>query len=355
MIYDAKTNSVVNDRQHEHRYLTDNYNTVLSRLRSSANIPAQSSLNYLSEVRLKAEKVDRAEYQPFILHVEQGLMVGYNGYFLDTVNQVRIRSLLFDHSRMERGDIAGDIPSKHTFNLKGRTLSPIAANSISYYHAIAECLTKLIVCADAGLTSFDQIVIHGTEFEREVLRRLGFTGNVVSLLANSYPYLHCESLYVPSVYEPNLSIPHKVTSAINKQFMCEVSGGGRRVLILRRGPRAFVQEMELVAELRRLKFESFYLEDLSLDETLNLFGNAEIVVGVHGAGLSNIIFSRPGTMLVEIAIKSENEQTSLLFSYLSNQVGAQHFMYVARYDEATDQKHVVLDFRDFCCQVEKLL
>ena len=39
---------------------------------------------------------------------------------------------------------------------------------------------------------------------------------------------------------------------------------------------------------------------LSINETMKLFYRAKLVVGPHGAGLSNISFSRPNTTVFEV-------------------------------------------------------
>ena len=41
----------------------------------------------------------------------------------------------------------------------------------------------------------------------------------------------------------------------------------------------------------------------SLEETMMLFYRADVVIGVHGAGLANLLFSRPGTTVIEINCK----------------------------------------------------
>lgn len=42
------------------------------------------------------------------------------------------------------------------------------------------------------------------------------------------------------------------------------------------------------------------LETMSFSDQVQLFAKARIVVGIHGAGLANIVFCRPGTVLVEV-------------------------------------------------------
>ena len=40
----------------------------------------------------------------------------------------------------------------------------------------------------------------------------------------------------------------------------------------------------------------------SVDETMRLFGSARMIVGVHGAGLVNMLFMPPGSHVVELLL-----------------------------------------------------
>jgi capsular polysaccharide biosynthesis protein len=44
------------------------------------------------------------------------------------------------------------------------------------------------------------------------------------------------------------------------------------------------------------------METHRVERDRELFGRAAVVVGVHGAALTNILFARPGTAVVEIVL-----------------------------------------------------
>jgi capsular polysaccharide biosynthesis protein len=48
-------------------------------------------------------------------------------------------------------------------------------------------------------------------------------------------------------------------------------------------------------------YERVFMEDYSFDEQRALIGEAAVVAGVHGAGLTNVIFGAPGLHVIEIA------------------------------------------------------
>ena len=49
-----------------------------------------------------------------------------------------------------------------------------------------------------------------------------------------------------------------------------------------------------------LNFDIILLEELTLDEQVQLFSNARVVVGNHGAGLTNLLFCNSGVKIIEI-------------------------------------------------------
>ena len=52
--------------------------------------------------------------------------------------------------------------------------------------------------------------------------------------------------------------------------------------------------------LKEKNFDIVKLENLSFDEQIFVFSNAKIVVGAHGAGLTNLCFSKEKTKVIEI-------------------------------------------------------
>jgi capsular polysaccharide biosynthesis protein len=141
---------------------------------------------------------------------------------------------------------------------------------------------------------------------------------------------------VPSAFHSDLYLPKCAAQKINSFFIPHKTHEAfprtkQRYLILRKGRRKFKEERDLVEALQHYNFSTIYLEDYDLNGTVSLFQTAEIVVGAHGAGLVNVLFSG-NVKLVEIGV----EKSSLLFPVLASQLGFQHFLYVGSHDEEAD-------------------
>jgi hypothetical protein len=69
-------------------------------------------------------------------------------------------------------------------------------------------------------------------------------------------------------------------------------------------------------------------------EQVSRFANADVIVAVHGAGLTNLLFARPGTIVIEIFPEDFVKTTYL---WLSNRLNLRHFPLVGsrgNYDQA---------------------
>ncbi|QUS35812.1 glycosyltransferase family 61 protein [Falsirhodobacter algicola] len=86
-------------------------------------------------------------------------------------------------------------------------------------------------------------------------------------------------------------------------------GRGRRLYIQRRSRRAqrVVNEDLLLERLRPLGFEPVTFEDMSIEDQARTVAGAEFLVGVHGAGISNMLFVPNGCKVIELS----NMQTLL--------------------------------------------
>lgn len=80
------------------------------------------------------------------------------------------------------------------------------------------------------------------------------------------------------------------------------AGGPKRIFVLR-GNVKVRRELNLEAIKEALKpfgFTFLSMDGKSMQDEATLFGNADAVFAIHGSALHNVIFSRPGTKVVEI-------------------------------------------------------
>lgn len=71
--------------------------------------------------------------------------------------------------------------------------------------------------------------------------------------------------------------------------------------------RGIINEEEVIKFLKKNDFHPIQLSKLSFQEEIQLFNGKKIIVGLQGAGLSNMIWSKEGTKVIEIRSKYTNK------------------------------------------------
>lgn len=205
----------------------------------------------------------------------------------------------------------------------------------NYWHWMFDLLPRVELVERAGISLDDAyyLVNHrGHSFQLDSLAHLGIPKDRV-ILATKDVHVEAEELILPSVVNPNLntdglSYSKEAFEFLRNRFL------GKNIPRTRNRPRLFISrdrsrrrirnEASLYKRLQRYGFERIYLEDRSLVEQARLFNSAEWIIGLHGAGLSNIVFCRPGTRITEVFAP---DFIATNFWTLSEQLGFQYHCY----------------------------
>jgi capsular polysaccharide biosynthesis protein len=114
---------------------------------------------------------------------------------------------------------------------------------------------------------------------------------------------------VPVVAEYNEQVMFKLQHYFYEKLgIGSQSHPGKKIYISREkaNRRKVSNENELISMLVNKGFEVVYLEEYSLAEQVILLSEAETVVGIHGAGLTNIMFMKPTTTVIELKAKDND-------------------------------------------------
>jgi len=197
-----------------------------------------------------------------------------------------------------------------------------------YYHWMLEVLPRLGLLQESNL-DYDYLYLPFTlPYMKESLELLGVDLSTVIQPRGENLYIEADELIVPSAasafryssqfaidFLRNKFIPLAQSSFDSSQF-------SKKVFISRHenSIRRIKNEDEIFELFREQGFVRYKLEDLSILEQVSLFHNANIIVGEHGAGLTNIVFAQPGTQVIEI-FQACNRLT---YWYLSQELGLNH-------------------------------
>lgn len=167
----------------------------------------------------------------------------------------------------------------------------------NYYHWTAETLTKLRgvehICELLDIDPTLLIPNDPTSWMLESLNLLGYDEN--DLVKFSDFVVEVDRLIVPSYPGPNASDLQWLRSQM-------VSGANEETPLINRSKRIFVDRQdatrrqitnvnEVIDLLRDRGFDIIDPGNYSVPEQVEIFSNADIIIGAHGAGLTNIAYS----------------------------------------------------------------
>jgi capsular polysaccharide biosynthesis protein len=100
--------------------------------------------------------------------------------------------------------------------------------------------------------------------------------------------------------------------------------GTKRIYISRAGAphRSLSNEAQVLAMLEQRGFQSYPLGSMSLADQAALFSQAEIALGPHGAGFTNMVFAPPGAKILEL---NSNDDLPPYFRGIAQAIGLNHF------------------------------
>lgn len=187
--------------------------------------------------------------------------------------------------------------------LPGTTAVVATTLGEGYAHWLLEELPRLLMLG-SKLGGAEKLIAHATTpFARAGLALQGWRGEVIEPKRHSH--FQCEQLVVPGLAaaegRPTPAVVARLEEFVAPWDDDASTWGGRLYLTRDRAERRRVaNEAELWPELERRGFARVRLEELTWREQIAALRGARVVVAPHGAGLANIAFCRPGTVVLEL-------------------------------------------------------
>lgn len=192
-------------------------------------------------------------------------------------------------------------------------------DNIGYYHWIFENLPRLKLL-EGVIDEIDYLIVpyNLKRFHLETLNLLGFPEEKLLKIKDG-DHLLCENLFVPSL----LTISKWSCEFLRESLIPDDVAEPHRLIYISRKDaphRKIINEEEVENYLREIGFEIVQMSELTFLEQVRICAEAKIVVGPHGAGLTNTVFCRNGKIL-EIFSPS---YVNMHYWILSNQIGNEY-------------------------------
>ena len=200
---------------------------------------------------------------------------------------------------------------------KGRVLNLAqgASGHNNFSHWLLDMLPKLKLYNEVfKYNDLDYLYLNKlNSFQKKSLELLGLQ-NLKIIDSNYYRHIECDELIAtqhPSYFNGFILdkakyVPYWIVKWLRDSFLekskkIEV----KKNIFIDRSLSNFKHSQIINLEetknlLKEQNFDIVKLENLSFDEQIFVFNNAEIVIGAHGAGLTNLCFSKEKTKVIEI-------------------------------------------------------
>ncbi len=203
------------------------------------------------------------------------------------------------------------LPEPHILSGSALVLPLGAMNYFHWMVDVLPCLALIQASDPIDLDQIDHILIHGykgTAFQDLTLARLKIPKTkILNTAEPKNQHIQAEQLIVPSLAGHISHLTHWGSQVLRDLFLDQPPVPQfRRIYISRQGAkwRRIVNEEALIDLLIPLGFECVRLERFTLPEQAALMRSAAVVLSIHGAGLTNIVFCEPGTQVIEILPRS---------------------------------------------------
>jgi capsular polysaccharide biosynthesis protein len=243
-------------------------------------------------------------YPPLLIYRLNNVKLMMPYHFLWHQSGVRISDVALYH-----GAVPGHLSTEPTGHLSGNHCYITNNNYGNYFHWLTECLPAVVLGANYGLTVSRSILpslplefqrSSAGAFDRECRNALQISSGVLTV--GSLTFLS----YTDHSREPHVAWPSELIPIVTKlKLVASKNSKTPRprwiyVSRMKANRRRCLNEAVLEAELLKRDFQAIMLEDLAFEDQIVTFSEAELVVGLHGAGLTNLVFCKPGTLFVEV-------------------------------------------------------
>jgi capsular polysaccharide biosynthesis protein len=176
-----------------------------------------------------------------------------------------------------------------------------------YFHWLTDALTRL-VASEQFVANHKVILPHSYQeypFIRESLEYLGYS--IHWLLPSER--LRVDELVLPSHTASPGNFNDELLKRVRDKFCLHETLQKKLIYISRaKASRRFIEnEEELIHLLLDYSFEIHVFEDYSFSKQVELMNQTEVLIGLHGAGLTNMLFMKQQTKVVEIRNQNDSK------------------------------------------------
>jgi hypothetical protein len=238
----------------------------------------------------------------------------------------------------------------------------------NYNHWLIECLSRFYLLKKSRFKPDFYVLSNHLSFQKEFIDFLEIDKNkILDLKPNTI--IQADEIIVPSFinnWEIINLLGHKhyqkqwlpnwigniyrektepVEHGINKIYVSRLFAKYRKI----------ENENEIIKILKSRGYKIYFLENMLVKEQIKLFSNASIVLGAHGAGFSNMLFSSKNTLICELFSEYYHDSS---FKILANALDLKYYYMICKTNNIRrihpQKENMYIDLSQFELALEKL-
>lgn len=249
-----------------------------------------------SLVRYPVPETFICEIPDVYIHIPSGAVITEQ---FEIIQQSGVRGMIDDLPPIKK------IPPKNT-TIKGTFVSLTGYSFNNYSHWLMDIMPRLSVLGNDSINDISFVIPEtAMQFHIQSLNLWGIQGKNIVPLPSGWHKLEKLILCFPSDRSSIVHSHHLFD--LRDHLIAKVNNGtqvenvNRMIYISReKSRRKILNEEKLIPIVKSFGFDVVNCEDLSFIEQIKLFSGTKVILGEHGSGMNNQIFSPYGCNTIEI-------------------------------------------------------
>ncbi|RZK38833.1 MAG: glycosyltransferase family 61 protein [Hymenobacter sp.] len=209
--------------------------------------------------------------------------------------------------------------------------------SDNYYHWFIDALPRLLILDDSKKKYKIGLPYYVKDYVKLTIDALGFTSQYVFQIDQT---VFADKVIMPGRTAYGIDQNPELLKTLRKRmvdyFKCGDIKPFRYLYVSRSKAktRRLKNEEAILDTLIEHNFDIVYFEELSFIEQFSLMRETKILVGVHGANLTNSLFMQPGCVLVELI---NQEHPNLVYYHMASNLDLPYFSIPCSADKVNPQ------------------
>lgn len=227
-------------------------------------------------------------------YLDKTLLLDSNNAFIEESSNTMKSLSSFNWRHFRRKDI-------ETLDI----VMPFRSVSNNYYHTLLDNAPRLYSLHTEMMRKYKKIDVlcvgKISTIEQYLFDRLLPDNANLVILQDKSAYLLKHCLF-PSFVTSQYSgyVPKEILNFFEQRLMPDRPRKSDKLIYITRkkaGVRKLINEEDVISALQKYGFQEYCLEDLSFPQQIELFYDARMIVGPHGAGFTNLVFSKGAAVL----------------------------------------------------------